>query len=101
MSFHRRIAVALLVCGCAAWPALALGDNKKGGVGWGADRADAEKNALASCNQNTANGKVVFSINAREMRVWGAIAYSPSTGKWGYATGGGRFLQQRAIDQSK
>jgi len=89
----------VLCCnGCCA---IALGDDKKYGFGWGADRAVAEKYALTSCQKETANAKVVFSINSREMRTSGAIAYSTSTGAWGYATGGARTAQQRAINFSK
>ena len=39
-------------------------------------------------NRNVSEAKVVYSINSREMRSGGAIAYSESTGNWGYATGG-------------
>jgi hypothetical protein len=97
---NARDAQCIVLC-CNGWCAIALGDNKKYGVGWGADRAVAERYALSSCQQQTSNAKVVFSINSREMRTSGAIAYSTTTGAWGYATGGGRTAQQRAINLSK
>lgn len=84
------------------WCALALGeDREKWGVGWGEDRQTAEKFALQSARERTRNPKVVFSINAREIRFWGAIAYSESTGDFGYATGGGRSSQFAALKNCK
>jgi hypothetical protein len=97
---NAKDAECVVLC-CNGWCAIALGDNKKYGVGWGANRAVAEKHALAFCKEQTTNAKVVFSINSREMRSWGVIAYSTPTGAWGYATGGRRTLQQRAINASK
>lgn len=84
------------------WCALALGEDRgKWGVGWGEDRPSAERFALQSAKERTRNAKVVFSINAREMRLWGAIAYSESTGDFGYATGGGRSSQYAALKNCK
>ena len=97
---NARDAQCIVLC-CNGWCAIALGDDKKYGFGWGADRAVAEKYALTSCQKETTNAKVVFSINSREMRTSGVIAYSTSTGAWGYATGGARTAQQRAINFSK
>lgn len=80
------------------WSALALGEDREvWGVGYGEDRPTAEKFALQSAEEQTRNAKVVFSINAREMRLWGAIAYSESSGDFGYATGGGRSSQYAAL----
>lgn len=85
------------------WAALALGDQKSEknfgwGVGWGADQQTAERFALeAARGQRLPNAKVVYSINSREMRLGGAIAFSESTGNWGYATGGGRSAPYQAI----
>jgi hypothetical protein len=84
---------AVVLC-CNGWCSLALGSPKKGedhrwGVGYGPDRRTAEKFALEGArDQGLSDAKVVFSINSREMRTGGAIAYSQSTGDWGYATGG-------------
>jgi hypothetical protein len=84
------------------WCALALGEDRANwGVGWGEDRPSAEKFALQSAKERTRNAKIVFSINAREMRLWGAIAYSESTGDFGYATGGGRSSQYAALKNCK
>ncbi len=84
------------------WCALALGEDlDKWGVGWGAERQTAEKFALQSVGERTRNPKVVFSINAREMRTWGAIAYSQSTGDFGHATGGGQSSQYAALKNCK
>lgn len=80
------------------WSSLALGDNREvWGVGYGEDRETAEKFALESAAERTAGAKVVFSINARQMKLWGAIAYSESTGDYGWGTGGGRSSQYAAL----
>jgi hypothetical protein len=92
-------AECVVLC-CNGWCAIALGDDNKYGVGWGADRTTAEKHALDWCQKETTNAKLAFSINSRAMRSWGAIAYSQSSGAWGYATGGGRTLGQIAIRNS-
>jgi hypothetical protein len=47
------------------------------------------------------DAKVVYSINSREMRTGGAIAYSQSTGDWGYGTGGARSSAYNAIKNCK
>jgi hypothetical protein len=93
-------AECVVLC-CNGWCALALGKGGAWGVGWGAERAVAEKHALAAGQQQAPDAKLAFSINSREMRSWGAIAYSQTTGAWGYATGGDSGLQQRAIRNSK
>jgi hypothetical protein len=86
---------ATIVCG-NGWCALALDEQKTGkdfgwGVGWGADQQSAEKFALeAAIQQGLSKAKVVYSVDAREPKTGGAIAFSDSTGRWGYSTGGGR-----------
>jgi hypothetical protein len=85
---------AVVLCG-NGWCALALGDEKPGkdfgwGVGWGPDRQSAEKYALQGARDlKLHNARVVYSIFSREPQTGGAIAFSESTGKWGYSTGGG------------
>lgn len=84
------------------WCALALGKDKSAwGVGWGPDRATAEQNALEAGRQRTSGCRVVFSINAREIKQHGAIAYSRSTGEWGWATGGPRTARSLALKNCK
>lgn len=90
----------LIVMCCNGWCALAMGeaDGKPAwGVGWGPDQESAEKFALESARERDKNAKVVYSVFAREMRVQGAIAYSPATGKWGYSCGYGRGDVTRAV----
>jgi hypothetical protein len=97
---------AVVLC-CNGWCALALGKREAGkditwGVGWGADRSTAEKYALeAARDRKLPDAKVVYSINSREMRTGGAIAYSETTGDWGYATGGGRSAPYKALQYCK
>lgn len=94
---NAKDAKPVVMC-CNGWCSLALGDDKEAfGVGWGADRQTAEKFALQSAKERTKGAKVVFSINAREPRCYGSIAFSESTGKWGYASGGGRSSEYRAL----
>jgi len=96
----------VVLCG-NGWCALALGDQKPGkdfgwGVGWGPDQRSAEKFALeAARKQGLPGAKVVYSINAREPRTGGAIAFSESTGRWGYSTGGGRHAPYMALQNCK
>lgn len=97
---NSKDAECVVLC-CNGWCAIAVGDKRAYGVGWGPNRDVAEKYALSECKERTANAKVVFSINSREMRTWGAIAYSKTTGAWGYATGGGRSAQYNAIRNAK
>lgn len=84
-----------VVLSCNGWCALALGDQKPGkdfgwAVGWGPNQETAERFALQSAQERGLPGaKVVYSINSREMRTGGAIAFSQSTGRWGYSPGGG------------
>lgn len=93
---------AVVLC-CNGWCALALGKREAGkdiswGVGWGPNQGTAEKYALEGArDQNLPEAKVVFSINSRQMRTGGAIAYSDSTGKWGYANGGGPSSRYNAL----
>jgi hypothetical protein len=97
---------AVVLC-CNGWCALAIGrlkDEKeyRWGVGWGPDRKTAEKFAAAGArDQGLTDAKVVFSINSREMRTGGAIAYSQSTGEWGWGTGGGRSAPFNALKNCK
>lgn len=91
-----------IACG-NGWCALALGGQKTGedfgwGAGWGADQQSAEKFAFeAAVKQGLSSPKVVYSIYSREPRTGGAIAFSESTGHWGYSTGGGRHAPHMAI----
>ncbi len=95
-------AQAVILC-CNGWCAIALGNQKASknfgwGVGWGSDQETAERFALESAREQGLPGaKVVYSINSREMRLGGAIAFSDSTGNWGYASGGGRSAPYQAI----
>jgi hypothetical protein len=97
---------AVVLCG-NGWCALALGDEKPGkdfgwGVGWAAEREKAERFALESARERKLPGaKVVYSIYSREPRTGGAIAYSESTGNWGYSTGGGRHAPYMALQNCK
>jgi hypothetical protein len=96
----------VVLCG-NGWCALALGDQKMGkdfgwGVGWGPDQRSAEKFALeAARKQGLPGAKVVYSINSREPQTGGAIAFSESTGRWGYSTGGGRHAPYMALQNCK
>jgi hypothetical protein len=91
----------VVMCG-NGWCSLALGDDvDKWGVGWGESRETAEKFAFEVVAKRTRNAKVAFSINAREMRLSGSIAYSETTGAFGYAAGGGRSSQFAALKHSK
>jgi len=93
---------AAVVCG-NGWCALALGEQNPGkdlgwGVGWGADQQSAEQLALeAAIKQGLPKAKVVYSIYSREPQTGSAIAFSESTGRWGYSTGGGRSAPYMAI----
>jgi hypothetical protein len=93
----------LIVLCCNGWCALALGKREEGkdvgwGVGWGPNQREAERFALEEArDQKLTEPKVVYSINAREMRTGGAIAFSESTGDWGYATGGGPSSTANAL----
>jgi len=93
---------AVVLC-CNGWCALALGKREAGkdvawGIGWGPNQGAAEKYALeAARDRKLPDAKVVYSINSREMRTGGAIAFSESTDKWGYATGGGPSSRYNAL----
>ena len=67
------------------------------GVGWGPDQETAERYALEGARERMSGAKVVYSINSREMRVPGVIAYSTATGNWGYSSGYGRGDVPRAL----
>lgn len=103
---NAKDARAVVLC-CNGWCAISIGrpkDNKeyRWGVGWGPDRHTAEKYAVEGArDQGLPDAKVTFSINAREMRTGGAIAYSESTGAWGYGTGGGRSAPYNALKNCK
>lgn len=92
---------------CNGWCALALGDQKAGkdfgwGVGWGPNQRAAEQFALEAARKRGLPGaRVVYSIYSREMRTGGAIAFSESTGRWGYSSGGGRSAPYKAIQNCK
>ncbi|MBP7831061.1 MAG: DUF4189 domain-containing protein [Kiritimatiellae bacterium] len=96
----------VVVCG-NGWCALALGDQKPGkdfgwGVGWGPDQETAERFALDAANkQGLPKARVVYSIDSRQPKTGGAIAFSESTGQWGYSTGGGRHAPYMAIQHCK
>lgn len=97
----------VVVLCCNGWCALALGDQKPGknfgwGIGWGENQQLAERFALEGARERgLPRARVVYSINSREMRSGGAIAYSESTGNWGYHTGGGRSGPYLAIQNCK
>jgi len=100
---NARDAQVVVVC-CNGWAALALGSGPRGGknfgwgVGWGEDQATAERYALeAALQQRLRGARVVYSINSREMKLGGAIAFSKSTGQWGYAPGGGKSAPYQAL----
>jgi hypothetical protein len=99
---NARDAQVVVLCG-NGWCALALGDEKPGknfgwGVGWGPDQRSAERFALEGARKEGLRGaRVVHSIYSREQRTGGAIAFSESTGRWGYCTGGGRHAPYMAI----
>jgi len=99
---------ARVVVLCAnGWCALALGDEKPGkdfgwGVGWGPDQKSAERFALEGARERKLHGaKVVYSIYSREPQRGGAIAYSQSTGSWGYSPGGGLHAPYMALKNCK
>jgi hypothetical protein len=84
-----------------------LGSQKPGkslswGVGWGPNQQSAEQNALkAARDWGVPGARVVHSIYSRAMRTGGAIAYSQSTGNWGYNTGGGLNAPYRALQNCR
>jgi hypothetical protein len=96
----------IVMC-CNGWCALALGDEKPGkdfgwGVGWGRDQETADRYALeAAHDRKLSHARVVYSVYSRQMRTGGAIAYSQSTGDWGYQTGGGRNAPYMALQRCK
>jgi hypothetical protein len=99
---NARDARTLVLC-CNGWCSLALGGDPADvdlawGVGWGADRETAEKFALESARKRASDAKIVFSIFAREIAETGAIAYSTTTGKWGYSYSYGRSDVARALN---
>ncbi len=92
---------AVVLCG-NGWCALALGDpptegGQSWGVGWAANQEDAERYALEGARERMRSAKVVYSVFAREIQATGVIAYSPSTGNWGYSYGYGRGDVVRAV----
>ena len=89
----------LVVLCCNGWCALALGKTPGlWGVGWAPDQDTADRFALQSAREQVNDAKVVYSINAREMRTSGVIAYSTTTGRWGYSCGYGRADETRAVN---
>ena len=98
---NAKDARAVVLC-CNGWCALALGQpaatGEHGwGVGWGPNQEDAERFAMENARQRMSGAKVVYSVNARDLRSTGVIAYSPATGKWGYSCGYGRGDVTRAL----
>jgi len=97
---------AVVVCG-NGWCALALGDDKPGrdfgwGVGWAPGQKAAETYALEGAREKKLhNPRVVYSVFARDPQTGGAIAFSESTGRWGYSTGGGRRAPYMALQNCK
>jgi hypothetical protein len=94
-------AQVVVLC-CNGWCALALGNpTAEGtwgwGVGWGPDQETAERFALEGARERMSGAKVVYSINSRQIRVPGVIAYSTTTGGWGYSFGYGRSDVPRAL----
>ncbi len=98
---NAKDARPMVLC-CNGWCALALGQPAgKGeyawGVGWGPDQETAEQYALENARQRMSGAKVVYSVFARDIQSTGVIAYSPTTGKWGYSFGYGRGDVTRAL----
>ena len=98
---NARDARTVVLCG-NGWCSLALGTPPKTGewtwgVGWAETREKAEQFALESAQKRDPTAKVVYSINSREFHAQGAVAYSPTTGQWGYSIGYGRGDITRAI----
>jgi hypothetical protein len=103
---NEKDARCVILC-CNGWCALALGKRVPGkdvewAVGWAAEQADAERWALQSAKQrNLVEPKVVYSIYARTGTNSGAIAYSKSTGDFGYASGSARTVGNSALKYCK
>ena len=95
-------AEVVVVCG-NGWCALVLDELKPGEeigwtVGWAPTQAAAEQFARDEARERgMKNARLVYSIFSREMKSGGAIAYSKSTGRWGYSTGGGRRAPYMAL----
>jgi len=99
---NAKDARPVVLC-CNGWCSLALGvnaakDNLSWGVGWGGSRETAERYALETARERDQDAKVVYSIFAREPLSTGAIAYAPTTGRWGYSSGYGRGDASRAVN---
>ena len=54
---------------------------------------------MESARERLRGAKVVYSINSRELRFSGVIAYSTTTGRWGYSCGYGRSDVARALQR--
>lgn len=98
---NARDARVVVAC-CNGWAALALGrEPVKGvypwGVGWGPTEQAATGFALEGAQEQTDDARLVYSINAREMKTTGVIAYSTSTGQYAYSWGYGRSDAARAL----
>ena len=94
---NAKDARAVVLC-CNGWCALALGAGKDGwGVGWGPTQEVAERFALKSAREQVRGSRVAYSINSRAMLYQGVIAYSTTSGQWGYSYGYGRSDVARAL----
>lgn len=93
----------VVVLCCNGWAALALGEKPvKGlypwGVGWAATEEEAGRFALDGAREQTRKARLVYGINARATKVSGVIAYSQSTGRYGWSWGYGRSDAIRALE---
>lgn len=98
---NARDARVVVAC-CNGWAALALGEKPaKGdypyGVGWAPTEQAAGGFALDGAREQSGNARLVYSINSREMKATGVIAYSKSTGQYAYSWGYGRSDAPRAL----
>lgn len=100
-SCNAKDAKVVVLC-CNGWCALALGESSAAGdhgwgVGWAPEQEGAERFALEGARERMRGAKVVYSIDSRQMRFPGVIAYSTTTGNWGYSCGYGRSDASRAL----
>jgi len=80
------------------WCALAASDSSSGwGVGCDVDRDSAENRALEQAAKVMKGARVIYSINSREVRRWGSVAFSPSTGRAGYGWGDQKTAEEQAL----
>jgi serine/threonine-protein kinase len=69
-----------------AWRALAVGDNGNYGCSVGRTQDEAESKAILKCSAIDTGARVIASISAF-LNLFAALAYSDSTGKYGYCCG--------------